>query len=57
MRRGSRAPCRARDSVTACWPWGATCMCSEDMSSLKILLLPEVIQDIAMLAVVWVHGR
>jgi hypothetical protein len=32
-------------------------MCSEDMSSLKILLLPEVIQDIAMLAVVWVHGR
>ena len=30
MRHGSRVPRRARDPVTAWWPWGATSTCSEE---------------------------
>jgi hypothetical protein len=47
MRRGSRAPRRARDPVTAWWPWGATCTCLEgllyQLTVLEVRTYPDTV--------------
>jgi hypothetical protein len=57
MRHAFRAPRRARETVTAWWPWGATCTCLEGARPEELKVALEVIQDAAMLEIVLAHAR